>query len=124
MKIDEKYILVLTTLKVAVSIKSVNLDDDIYISYKLSGDREPEISRNDLLMKMKEWLTDYKMRSEMLCSHKNFFTSFDGRDWYCGYLNIHSTYSNDKPGEDIIGKGKCEFDAVFDAVLATIKSKE
>ena len=78
---------------------------------------------NKLLNDMMDWMTAHE-QYQGLCSHKNFYLSTDGRDWYAGWLHIRSTYSNDRPGETLIGKSSSKFVAVFEMMLEVIKDTE
>lgn len=46
-----------------------------------------------------------------LCSHKLFYASTDNEQWYCGFMNVHSTYEDSCKYRDM-SSGETLFEAL------------
>jgi len=88
------------------------------IDYELKSDDELLCRIKKMISNREEPLRDVLF----LTSHQNFYTSYDGRNWYCGFLKIHSTY-DDAIKDELLGKGDNELEAVIDA-LTELKNKQ
>ena len=70
------------------------------------------ISIYKLLYIMKDWITHWE-QGRGVCSHKTFYTQYDGHKWYAGFSHVHTTY-DDKIMYKDEGSAKTEYEAVLE----------
>jgi len=97
-----------------------------YSSLEEYNSKNKEVTKDELLVMLKQKICTRGLPKLslgfLLTSHQNFYTSFDGSTWYCGFLKIHSTYDN-KIIDEMIGKGHTELEAVM-KFINTLKIKK
>jgi len=80
------------------------------------------INKWEFMHRCKEYISDFNNLAN-LSTHRNFYSMTDGGEWSCGFLSIHTTYSDDAEYDDIC-TCETEFEAVILSTQWVIYNKE